>query len=116
MSSVVPVQLVVNIVAVVTAAVGAVALQESPLTAVQMVCRPRLALQPITVLDPVWYAHVEAMHTFQAALLRRKVETMSHDLASPWGMHKIAAPAELGGSGVVMSRACVAAVGEPDHG
>ena len=51
-SGVVPVQLVVNIVAVVTAAVGAVALRESPLTAVQMV-RPKWpALWPSTALAP----------------------------------------------------------------
>lgn len=52
MSGVVPVQLVVNIVAVVTAAVGAVALQESPLTAVQMVRPTWPALWPSTALAP----------------------------------------------------------------
>ena len=64
MSHAVPVQLVVNIVAVVTAAVGAVALQESPLTAVQMVCRTRLALWPFHASDLNQYSPDEGRACF----------------------------------------------------
>ena len=55
MSGGVHAQLLVNIVAGVTAAVGAVALQESPLTAVQMVSRTRLGSWPSIVLDSGQY-------------------------------------------------------------